>query len=274
MRHFISAAIATLAIASPAGAADQIGDQSTVTRRTPMGTGAELSTGIEYQDGTFGTAQKVETTSIPTNLRVATGRFQFTATLPYLRIDAPANVVGGGGGLFGLPIIVDPSQPATRVRREGLGDLRLGASYLVPLSGVGLTLMGQVKLPTASQRKKLGTGKSDYMMGAELAKSFGRVTPFADLSYTIAGDPQGFDLRNAISARAGVSGQIAAGLRGHISYDYAQSLSRLAPDQEQISTGINAGLTNRLSLGLYGSAGLTQGAPDLGAGLQLGVRLF
>ena len=245
-----------------------------MTRPAPMGTGAELSTGLEYQDGTFGTAQKAETTSIPTSLRITTGRFQFNATLPYLRIDAPGNVVGGGGRFFGLPIIVDPSQPATRARREGLGDLRLGASYLIPLSGVGLTVMGQVKLPTASRRKKLGTGKADYLMGAELAKSFGRFTPFAGLSYTIAGDPQGFDLRNAISARAGVAGQIAAGLRGHVSYDYAQSLSRLAPDQEQISTGINAGLTNRLSLGLYGSAGLSQGAPDLGAGLQLGVRLF
>lgn len=273
MRHVLSAAIATLAIVSPARAADQIGEQSSVTQ-PPMGAGAELSTGIEYQDGTFGTAEKVETTSVPTSLRVATGRFQFTVTVPYLRINAPGNVVGAGGGLFGLPNIVDPSQPATRVLREGLGDLRLGASYIASLSGAELTVMAQVKVPTASQRKKLGTGKPDYMMGAELAKSFGRITPFADLSYTIAGDPQGFDLRNAISARAGVAGQIAAGLRGHISYDYAQSLSRLAPDQEQISTGINAGLTNRLSLGLYGSAGLSKGAPDVGAGFQLGVRLF
>ncbi|WIW90950.1 hypothetical protein K3M67_18045 (plasmid) [Sphingobium sp. V4] len=188
--------------------------------------------------------------------------------MPYLCIDAPGNVVGGSGGLFGFRVIVDPSQPATRVRREGPGDVRLGASYFVPLSGVGLTLMGQVKLLTASQRKKLGTGKPDYMVGAELAKSFGRVTPFADLSYTISGDPESFDLRNTLSARTGVAGQIAAGLRGHISYDYAQSLSRPAPDQQQISTGINAGLTNRLSLGSYGSAGLSHGAPDLG------VRLF
>lgn len=154
VRHFLSAAIATLAIASPAGAADQIGEPSSVTL-APMGPGVELSTGIEHQDGTFGTAQKVATTSVPTSVRVATGRFQFTATLPYLRVDAPGNAVGGGG-LFGLPIIVDPSQPAARVRREGLGHVRLGASYRVPLSGVGLTLMGQVKVPTASQRKKIG----------------------------------------------------------------------------------------------------------------------
>jgi hypothetical protein len=274
MRHFLPTVTATLMAASPALAVEQAGEQSTAIRPAPASRAVEVSTGIEYQKGKYGTAQKVEALSIPTNLRVSTGRVQFTATLPYLRIDSPGNVVGGGGGIFGLPIIVDPARPATRDRREGIGDLRLGAAYSVPSSSLGLTFTGQVKVPTASERKRLGTGKIDYMVGAELSKSFAGITPFASVAYTIPGDPQGYDLRDSISARAGLAAQIGERVRGHIFYGYAQSLSRLVPDEQQISTGINAGLSDRLSLGLYGSAGLSQGAPDVGAGVQVGLRLF
>ena len=275
MRHFIPTVIATLVAASPALALDQAGEQSTAIRPAPPSRSAEFLTGIEYEEGKYGTAQKVETVSIPTSLRVSAGRIQLTATLPYVRIDAPGNVVGGGGGgILGLPIIVDPTRPATRDRREGIGDLRLGAAYTVPSTSLGLTFMGQMKVPTASERKRLGTGKIDYMVGAELSKSFGGITPFASVAYTIAGDPQGYDLRNSISARGGLAAQIGEKVRGHISYGYAQSLSRLVPDEQQISTGINAGLSDRLSLGLYGSAGLSRGAPDIGAGMQVGLRLF
>jgi hypothetical protein len=127
--------------ASPALAVEQAGEQSTAIRPAPASRAVEVSTGIEYQKGKYGTAQKVEALSIPTNLRVSTGRVQFTATLPYLRIDSPGNVVGGGG-IFGLPIIVDPTRPATLDRREGIGDLRLGAAYSVPSSSLGLTFTG------------------------------------------------------------------------------------------------------------------------------------
>ena len=272
MNRFIMAATAALA-ATPA-LANQAQEQSAVIRPMPSGTTAELSTGLEYQEGEYGTGQKIETTSIPTNLRLSMGRLQFSATLPYVRIDAPGNVVGAGGGLLGLPIIIDPSQPATRDRREGLGDLKLGATYALPTSAIDLVLSSQVKVPTASQQKGLGTGEIDYMVGAEVSKRVGIVSPFIGVSYTIPGDPKGYDLRNSFSARGGIAAMLGSHVRGYVSYGYAQSLSRLVANERQISTGINAGLSNRLSLGFFGTAGLSQGSPDVGAGVQLGVRLF
>lgn len=273
MRYLIMVATAVL-VPMPAMAANQAHEQSTATRPAPSERAMELSSGMEYQKGKYGTGQKVETYSIPTNLRVSTGRFQFSATLPYLRIDAPGNVVGGGGSILGLPIIVDPTRPATRNRREGIGDLRLGAAYTMPSSSFDLTLLSQMKVPTASGRKRLGTGEIDYSVGAELSKRLGGVTPFVGIGYTIPGDPEGYDLRNSLSARAGVAAGLGSRVRGYVAYGYAQSLSPLVTDEQQISTGINAGLSDRLSLGLYGSAGLSQGSPDVGAGVQLGVKLF
>ena len=232
---------------------------------------AGVSAGFEYQEGNFGAAQRIETSSIPFSAYANKGRLQFGATLPYLRVDAPGNVVGGGGGILGLPIIVDPTEPPGRVRREGIGDLELGAAYTIPSEDIGLTFSGQVKVPTASTAKRLGTGEFDYALGAELSRSFGRVTPFVGVGYTMPGDPEHYDLGNSLSARAGAAVQMGKRVRGHVTYGYAESISPLIPDEQQISTGINAGLSDRLSLGLYGAAGLSKGSPDVGAGVRLGT---
>lgn len=244
-----------------------------MSRHSTSGPSAEISTGIEYEEGEYGTGQRVSTTSIPASLRVSGGQFQFVATLPYVRIDAPGNVVGGGG-LFGLPIIIDPSQPTSREKREGMGDLLLGAIYTVPSRDVGLSFSGQAKIPTASEAKGLGTGKVDYAVGAELSKRIGRVTPFVGLGYSLPGDPDGYELRNSLSARVGAAMRISQTVRGQISYNYAQSASSLVPDEQQLSSSLHTNLSNRLSLGLYGSAGLSEGASDVGAGVQIGFRLW
>jgi len=209
--------IVTIAIAAsaPVMAANPLGDQRPAVRPVLSKPAVEISTGFEYQEGKYGTGQKVETISIPTSVRVTTGRFQFSATLPYVRIDAPGNVVGGGG-VLGLPILIDPNQTATRTRREGLGDLKLGAAYTVPSTIVGLSLLGQVKLPTASNVDNLGTGETDYSLGAELSKRLGGVIPFIGVSYTIPGVPKGYDLRNSLSLRGGIATMLSPQVRGYI----------------------------------------------------------
>lgn len=231
----------------------------------------ELSTGLDYREGEYGTGERIETWEVPASVRVQSGRVIVSATLPYLRVDAPGNVVGGGSGILGLPIIVDPTEPPGRVRREGIGDLELGAAYIVPSEAVGLTLSGQVKVPTASAAKGLGTGEFDYAVGAELSKTFGRVTPFVGVGYTMPGDPGGFELQDSLSARAGAAVQMGKRVRGHVAYGYAQSVSPLVPDEQQVSAGLNAGVSQSLSLGVYGSAGLSEGSPDVGAGVRLGT---
>lgn len=257
-----------LAAAAAAPAAAQAAPDAKQTQ-------AEFSTGLDYQQGEYGTGEEIETLSVQNGLRVTTGRVTLSASLPWQRIEGPGNAVGGGG-LLGLPIIVDPTRPATRIARSGIGDVRLGAAYAIPrssLGGVGLALTGQVKLPTASEEKGLGTGETDYTVGAEASATLGGVTPFASVGYTMPGDPEGFELRNSLSARAGIAAPLSNAVRGHVAYGYAQSLSPLVPDEQQVGAGLNAAIGKRLSVGVYGSAGLSEGSPDVGAGLSLGIRL-
>jgi hypothetical protein len=266
MRHVLIWAAATV-LAAPANARPA---GAPATTGPAAGAAIELSTGLDYEEGEFGTGESVETLTLPAGLLVSTGRFRFSARLPYLRVDAPGNVIGGG--LLGLPII-DPTRPATRQTRQGIGDLRLGAAYVLPVASANLSLSGEVKVPTASLAKGLGTGEADYSASAELSRSLGRVTPFAGVAYNMPGDPDGFELRDSLSAWAGAAVQIGGKLRGHASYGYAQSLSPLVEDDQRLTTGLSASLSPRLALGLYGSAGLSDGAPDVGAGIRLGFRI-
>jgi len=235
---------------------------------------AQVSTGIEYRQGDYGTGERVETLTIDNRLRVERDRLFLSASLPWRRLEAPGNVVGGGG-LLGLPIVIDPTRPAAREVRSGVGDLRLGAGYRLPApAGFEIALTGEVKLPTASARRGLGTGAVDFGVGAEASRRFGPVTPFVGIGYTMPGDPEGYRLRDSLAARGGVVAELAPGLRGTLAYGHAESPSPLVADERQVSTALEIGLARSLSLGLHGSAGLGDGAADYGAGISLGWRLF
>ena len=235
---------------------------------------AELSTGVEYQAGDYGTGERIETVTVRNTVQVQSGRARLYVSLPWHRVAGPSNVVAGGG-LLGSSILTDPGRLADRVAREGIGDLRVGAGYtLAAPAGIGLTLLGEAKLPTASANRGLGTGEADLTVGGEAARTFGAVTPFVGVSYTMPGDPDGYRLGNSLAARGGLAVQLSPALRGHVSYGQARGLSPFIENERQLSTGIESRLSQRLSLGISGGAGLTEGSPDVGAAVRLGWRIF
>ena len=245
--------------------------RSTQAPSQQAGPSIELSSGIEYEEGDYGTGRDVQTIRIPSTLRITSGRLQAYATLPYVRIEGPANV-RPSSGFMGLPIIIDPTVPSEeRITREGMGDLRLGASYGIPTPVVDLALSGEVKLPTASNG--LGTGKTDFAVGAEIAKDLGGAIPFAAVTYNIPGDPENYSLKNSFGFRAGMAAPIGNQTRGYVYYSRGQSLSTNVPDEERIVGGLNSAIGKRLSVGAFGTAGLSDGSPDVGAGIRLGVRI-
>ena len=265
--HVFPVAVGLLLLAPPAMAQQRA---EPVSR--PGNARAELSAGAEYQTGDYGTGQRIESRSAIAGARVVKGRVILSAALPYTQVDAPGNVVTGGGGLFGLPIIVDPTRPATRMRRRGVGDLRLGAAWVAPLKAVDLAAYGQVKLPTA--KTGLGTGKTDYSVGAEVSKPLGGVTPFANVTYTMPGSPDGYRLRDTLAGQAGLNAALGSGVSGQIAYGYAQNPGAAMSDEQLVSMRLTTGISPRLSLSVQGGAGLSKSAPDATAGVQLGVRLF
>lgn len=226
-----------------------------------------VTTGVDYSSGDYGTGVDTNILVVPLSLRYKTGGLRISATLPWLRIDGSSAIVGDGSG----GVIIDPNAP--RTVRNGLGDLSLGAAYLFPEEtlGFGLDLSARVKLPTASKAKGLGTGKTDVTVGAEVSKSFGPVTPYASVGYRMPGDPDGFDLHNAWNASAGAS--VALGRSVLIaSYDYRESTSNLSQDSEEIFGAVSTPVSDRFNFTLYGTGGLSDGAPDYGLGAMITAK--
>lgn len=246
----------------------------TLLMAAPAGAQVTASIGADYASGSYGTQQQVRSASSTATLRARRKRATVFAALPYVRVDAPGNVVAPGGPL-GLPILVDPTRPATRVKRSGLGDAVVGASVqVIPARRhhVALALTGSAKLPTASAARGLGTGKADYAVVAEAAVP-GKVTPFAAVGHTFVGQPDGYALRDVTSARGGVAVGIGKASEVSVSYNYASRISEQVADRQEIGAGLDTALSQRLSLGVQGSAGVSKGAPDVGAGVRLGLRL-
>lgn len=225
-----------------------------------------ITTGADYSSGDYGTGVNTDILVVPVTARLKTGNFRLSATLPYIRIDG-ANVVGGEGG----PIVVDPNAP--RVKRDGLGDLTLGANYAIPESrlGVGLDLGARVKLPTA--QSGLGTGKTDVAVSGELSKTWGTVTPFVQVGYRWMGDPAGINLNDVWYGSAGASVAIGKSVL-LASYDYRQATTNLVDDSQEIFAAFSTPFSRRLNFTVYGSGGLSKGAPDYGVGAMITLMAF
>lgn len=256
MKRTISLAIAGIgcaAIATPAMAQD--------------GSSVTVTTGVDYSSGDYGTGVDTNILVVPVSLRYKMGDLRLTATLPWLHIDGSSAIVGDGSG----GAVIDPNAP--RTTRSGLGDLSLGAAYMIPEEklGFGLDLSARVKVPTASRSQALGTGQVDVSVSAELSKTFGAITPFANVGYRMPGDPEGYDLHNGWTASAGLSAALGRSVV-IASYDYRQTISDFTRDSHELFGAFSTPIADKLMFTLYGTGGLSKGAPDYGVGSMVSIR--
>lgn len=218
--------------------------------------------------GDYGTGANTDILVVPFSLRYKTGGLRLTASVPWLRIDGSSAIVGGDGS-----IVIDPNAP--RLVRSGIGDVSLGAAYAIPEDGLGfgLDLSARVKVPTASTSKGLGTGKVDVSVKAEISKSLGPITPFASAGYRFLGDPVGIELKNAWTASAGASAALGKSVL-IASYDYRQSASAFSRDSHEVFGAFSTPVSEALNVTLYGTGGLSKGAPDYGVGAMVTLKMF
>lgn len=117
-----------------------------------------------------------------------------------------------------LKVSVEPSYVLIRKKKggsiDGLGDLETTLTYEFPTERryrPGLALEGVVKWPTAHARE-LGTGETDYSIGAIVSKEF---VPFdMDLNgvYTFVGSPPGVRLENTLGASLAIEWHLTPAL--------------------------------------------------------------
>lgn len=243
--------------------------------------GFSLGAGVDYSSGDYGSETTTKILSVPLSARYVAGGWTFKASLPWMRVDGDANVVPGLGSVVNtnpngrgrgggpLPDPGDPVAAPTTGTTSGIGDLRLSATYALPLQGAwGVDLTGNVKVATADEDKGLGTGANDYGAAVDVYRSVGAATTlFAGVGYTVLGDSDYIEVDSVMNGNLGFShktGENSAGLM----YDYREAVSAASDARSEVTGFYIIPTSESGKLQLYASKGLSDGSPDWGAGLN------
>lgn len=265
----VTFAVATLsapqiAWADTAGAVAGQGSSTTDAVSRPDTTTFELATGIDYSTGDYGATTNTSVVSIPVDVKAQLGRLRLQASLPYVFLKGPGQLVGG--------VIVSAPGGAT-VKRDGIGDLNLSAAYLLNTEHGALPAFeigGAVKLPTA--KTTIGTGETDYSATLSAYKSISpQVMLFGTVGYSWLGSPAAYQLKNGITASGGLNFRPVESQNYGVSIAYREPVAAGLQGQAVVSPYMTYKVTKTWGFTLYGVAGLNNASPNWGAGLRLSL---
>jgi Putative MetA-pathway of phenol degradation len=275
MRALLLLTIPLVAISSAAHAnSSGSGADSTRTEQTSVvidaaqgedTTELEFSTGADYSVGHYGALTDTTVWSVPLDIKLRAGRFRVQASLPYVSIDGPGQLVGG-------VIVSAPGSTAT-VSRSGIGDLSLSAGLMLNRENgtlPAIELGGSAKVPTAAAT--IGTGEVDYSASISVYKSLNpKVMLFGSFGYSWLGSPAAYTLENGMTASGGINLRPAASQNYGVSVAWREPVAAGLEGQAVVSPYLTYRIDRRFGLTLYGMAGLNDASPRLGAGIRLSI---
>jgi hypothetical protein len=226
--------------------------------------GLTVGAGAEYTTGDYTDSETTDILYFPFYARYETGRWTFRATVPYIRIEGPANVVGLGDDVVTLP------GAAGRRTDSGLGDV-VASAFLNVLhesqSFIGVDVGAKVKLATADE--SIGTGEHDYSLQTDLFKPLGSNTLFATLGYRWYGDPPDIELRDVFYGSVGLSRRVSPESSIGLAYDYRPAISADGGRISEFTAFWSRRFSPQLKLQPYAVLGFGDASPDFGAGAQI-----
>lgn len=247
------AATATLALVPAAAGAQEL----------------EATAGGGWSTGDYGSARSTTLANASIGARWTSGGTTISGSIPFIAIDTPGVVFAG---FDGTPLVMQPDLGGRRRTHSGVGDPTFAVSQQIPVGSVSLRGTWRIKVPVQGFND-VSTGKVDWSVSGEVSRPIGRVTPFSALSYRVFGDPTGWRIRDGFAGSVGASAPVGRGALA-VSYEVARSTSDYVGDSHEIVGVYSIPVANeRMRLGIYGTAGLSSGAPGAGAGLRLSFRL-
>lgn len=216
--------------------------------------------GFDFSRGDYGFSTATDFTSVPLNLSWERGNWSWNAAIPYVTLRGPATVVGGGGTARPSPASV-----------SGLGDILLGGTwrFVTGADRLNAAFTGRVKLPTADDRRGLGTGQADGYGQVDLYETFGHFTPFASLGYRALGHSAAYPLESGAYVGLGSHVRVSPASVLTFSYDWGQRILANGPSTSDALVALTHDFGARWQLVAYGLKGFTDASPDVGGGLSL-----
>lgn len=228
-----------------------------------------LTAGGGVSSGDYGSQRSTTMANGSVGARWSSGSTTVSASIPFVSIDSPGVVFSG---FDGTPLVMLPDAGGRRRVSSGVGDPTFTVSHAVPVGGVTLRGTGRVKIPVQGFND-ISTGKVDWSVSGEVSKTFGIITPFASLGYRAYGDPVGWEIRDGLSGSVGASAPVGRGALA-VSFEMARSTSRFVDHAREFVAVYDMPVArDRMRLAAFGTVGVSDGAPGLGAGLRLSVRI-
>jgi Putative MetA-pathway of phenol degradation len=228
--------------------------------------------GTLYERGDFGTPNTTRVFFVPVTFRYLGERFDVSVTPSFVRIDTS----GGVRLIDGVPI--PTGEGPGIVREAGPGDtLVKGRLFLLEDAGRGsplsaLTPFVKIKIPTANDKRDLGTGKADYGFGVEWDKQLESFLLFGDVGYTVIGKPVGLALQNRPAASFGVGKKASDTVTVSGLVDWRRAIVRGSQDPVGLVGILTYKATPTVSLSPNAFVGLTNGSPAFGVGIELAFK--
>jgi len=244
-----------------------------------------LGSGVTYTSGTYGSnaggSASTHILTIPFSARYERDAWTLRATLPYLRVEGPGNVIPGigpvgtvatVGNALGVPLLGagTPSSQTSSKTVSGLGDVSVAATYMYYMAqktmGIGLT--GRIKFATGDETQALGTGSTDKGLQLEAFRGVERNTFFGVAGYTFFGDSPIAQFQNVANFGLSASHRTDTDDLFGITFDARQAGTPAPAALRELSGFWTHAVNRNWRMQLYALKGFATGSPDWGAGLN------
>jgi len=236
----------------------------TARAATTAPSSGSVSLSAFYLTGKYGHAKRTDIFYVPFTARYHTGRFSFSASLPWLRVSGPGNVLPNIGSVG--------TGSNVRSSHSGMGDIRLGADYRFwndSSDGMALTLGARVKLGTADHAAGLGTGKNDYGLQVRLSRVVGKWYLAGTAGYREQGSPAGLHLRNVAYGQLDIIRTLGHHNSLGLSTFYNQASLATGTTRLMSAAYFTHHMDRDWSATFYLMKGYTRSSPDVGAGASI-----
>lgn len=225
-----------------------------------------FTTGFDYSSGDYGDETDTDISAIPLVAKYQSDRWTFKATIPYIQIKGPGDVIPSIG-----PVTQTPRRE--RTTESGWGDTTVSGTYsFYPTIAQGLVidLTGKVKFDTSDEDRGLGTGENDYAVQMDVYKVFGKFTAIAGVGYRVYGNPEFATLDNVFYGSVGGAYKLSDKTSIGAIYDYRPKIVDTGSEVSEVLSFVSHKLNDQLKLQAYFVKGFSNGSPDYGGGAMLG----
>ncbi len=227
-----------------------------------------LTSGMHYSSGDYGQSINTDILYIPFTTKIKRGLWTAKITVPYLKITGPGTVVGDGD------TTATTGTSTTKTTKEGMGDIILSLSRAFRLNDKGTfaDLTGKVKLPTADEDKRLGTGVTDYIAEARLTQMYGDIYATAKIGRKFAGSSDRYSLKDSWRFSTGAGYKFNTKISAGLDYNFRESSSRNGTNHSELLGYGLYKIDDNWGLQLYASKGFTDGTADKSVGLMVNYK--